>query len=495
MSSDATKRRARARDEVLPTLDLRSFIGGDFVPSSSGPSVTVADPMTGSTVAELPVPSPDDVGRALQAARNAFDSGPWPRMHPRDRARLLVDLASRIDEHREELALIEALDTGKRYAGVLGWDIPNAAEVFRYYAGWADKVTGSVVPAPNGVEMLTIREPVGVCVALPAWNFPFACTAWKLAPALAAGCTVILKAPERAPLSAQYLARLVKEVGFPPGTVSVLSGRAGDVGELLVSSPLVDRISFTGGYRSAQRIIELCSPNLTRLTLELGDKTPVVILPDADLDAAIPAAFSAMFGVAGQNCCAGSRTLIHESLKDDVLERFANAAERRRLGDPFDDETEQGPQIDLDHVATIKQHVDTALAQGATCVAGGAPSHGGRFFAPTILADVAPHMDIFRREVFGPVGAVTSYTTFDDAVRLANDRDFGLAAAVYTSDRALAARFEREVRTGTCWVNTYEYFDTLMPWGGRKLSGWGRELGADGLNEYLETKSVVRQIG
>lgn len=456
--------------------------------------LTVNDPMTNKTLVSMPCPNDQDILHAVATARSAFDSNNWPGSHPRSRASLLYKLAELVEQNLEVLALLEATDTGKRLTAVSAWDIPNAAEVYRYYAGWADKITGRQLPSPGGVTMFTKREPVGVCAAIIPWNFPFPCIAWKIAPALAAGCCVVVKTPERAPLSGQYLADLIQQAGFPPGVVNILTGIGEHAGRNLVSNPDVDKITFTGEAATASEIARSSVAHLPRLTLELGDKTPNVIMPDADLDVAVPAAVSAMFGVSGQNCCAGSRLLVDHAIASEVVERIATAAHNRILGDPLDDSTEQGPQIDRLHVKRIHSYVTHAVDSGAKCVVGGGPAGDGQFFAPTIITDATPDMAIYHEEVFGPVGTVHVFSGLDEAIRIANDRRFGLAAAIWTSDPKAAERFSCSVRTGTCWINCYEYFDTVAPWGGTKLSGMGRELGAEGLDEFLETKTVVRAI-
>src|SRR5579859_3886664 len=490
-TSPAMRRRI-VHEEILPDLDLRPFIGGEFVNSLSNKVLRVTDPMTQQLLAEIPSASSADIDTAVSAARTAFDSGMWSDIHPRERAKFLYRLADLIERDLTSLALLEAADTGKRYRGVLGWDIPNAAEVYRYYAGWADKLSGLLLPSLPGVEMLTRREPIGVCAAIIPWNFPFPCIAWKIGPALAAGCTVIVKSAERAPLSAQYLAKLVQEAGFPKGVINVICGIGEETGRTLVSDARVDKITMTGEAATAQDILLTSLSHLPRVTFELGDKTPNVICEDAELDLAAKSAVSATFNVSGQNCCAGSRTIVHQAVFEQVLDRMAAQAATRRLGDQFLDETEQGPQIDREHVARIDQFVKGAVSAGGQCVVGGSPWGDGQFYAPTLLTGLSNNAPINRQEVFGPVGTVIPFSDIDEAIYLANDRDFGLAAAIWTRSVRTSDYFLRKVRAGTCWVNCYEYFDTVAPWGGRKLSGTGRELGFEGIEQFLETKTIVR---
>jgi aldehyde dehydrogenase (NAD+) len=486
--ADTATRRQAVYDQILPALDLRPFIGGKFVNPSSSKVIHVIDPMTQQPLADIPSADRVDVDAAVSAARKAFDSGIWSDMHPRGRARLLYRLADLVERDLIKLALLEAADAGKRFRGVLGWDIPNAAEVYRYYAGWADKITGRLLPSLPGVDMLTRLEPVGVCAAIIPWNFPFPCTAWKVGPALAAGCTVVVKSAERAPLSAQYLAKLVQEAGFPEGVVNIICGVGEETGRLLVADARVDKITFTGEAATAQDILTTSRSHMPRVTFELGDKTPNVIFEDADLEAASKAAVGAIFNVSGQNCCAGSRTLVHEKRLQQVIDRLAAASKARRLGDQFADDTEQGPQIDLQHVAHIDRFVKDAVSAGGQVVTGGSPWGDGQFYAPTILANTTNDMAINQQEVFGPV----PFSDIDEAIHIANGRDYGLAAAVWTQNQRTADLFSRKVRTGTCWINCYEYFDTVAPWGGRKLSGMGRELGIEGIQQFLETKTIVR---
>ena len=493
LPSDAEGRRRYVIDNIIPSLDLRPFIGGKFVDSVGNDTLHVIDPTTELPLAEMPSASAEDVKRAVGAAREAFDNGPWHRLHPRQRAAALLRLSDLIEHNLEELALLESTDVGKRISGVRAWDIPNAAEVYRYYSGWADKIVGEVLPDAGGLRLCTYREPVGVCAAIMPWNFPFPCMAWKLGPALAAGCTVVVKSAERAPLSAQYLARLISEAGIPPGVINIVAGEGKVAGAALVEDYRIDKITFTGDVETAKTIIRASAVHLPRLTMELGGKNPNIILADADLDAAVNGAVGAMFSVAGQDCGAGSRTLVHESVVDQFVQGVVDLTSKRRLGDPLSDETEQGPQIDRRHFDRIDSYVKQAVTDGARCVLGGGQApNGGLFYAPTILADVRVDTKIAQEEVFGPVGAVFSFAELDDAIQLANATSYGLAAAVWTTTPSVAEHFVRELRVGTCWVNCYGAFDTNAPWGGMKQSGIGRELGRDGLDAFLETKTVFR---
>lgn len=493
METTAESRRRYVKEDLIPREDLRPFIGGVFVEPHSGAEWKVTDPMTGGVLTTMPLADEADADRALQAAETAFREGPWRRMHPRERAERLLRLATLIEDDLENLALLESADVGKRIAGVRAWDIPNAAEVYRYYAGWADKVAGYTLPDAGDVRINTYREPVGVVAAIMPWNFPFPCLAWKLAPALAVGCTVVVKSAERAPLSAQALARLCQAADIPAGVVNVVMGEGPTVGAALVRDPRVDKVTFTGDVSTARSIVAASAANLARLSLELGGKSPNVIFADADLDAAASAAVAGMFAVAGQDCGAGSRVLIEREAYDQVSQLITDRARQRILGDPLDDVTEQGPQIDKKHLDRIESYVQSAVDEGASVLLGGqvAPN-GPLFYAPTVITEATSEMRVSKEEIFGPVGALYAFDSLDEAITIANGTSYGLAGAIWTRNSARSERFVREMRAGTCWVNCYGYFDTTSPWGGRKGSGYGRELGKDGLDGYLETKAVFR---
>lgn len=490
--SSAQLLRNEALEIARNRISRTPFINGEFIQSGDG-VLEVIDPMTGETILDLDLAGRDEVDLAVGAARRAFDTGVWSDMHPRERSAYLYRLAELIEHSQRDLALLEALDAGKRFTGVSGWDIPNAAEVYRYYGGWSDKLAGSIIYSGPSVEMLRYREPVGVCAAIIPWNFPFPCAAWKMAPALAAGCTVVVKSAERAPLSLQYLAELVRRAGFPPGVVNIVCGTGEGAGRALSADRRVDKITFTGETDTARDILQRSLLRMPRVTFELGDKTPIVIFPDADLDAAVTAAASAAFGVSGQNCCAGSRILVHRSIFAEVADRLRQAAAQRILGDQFAVDTQQGPQIDGAHVARILDFVESAVGEGADILAGGAVfGDRSQFFEPTLLVGAAGDSRINQEEVFGPVATLTPFDDLTDALRIANGRSFGLAASVWSKSFTTCHEMIRGLRCGTVWANTYEYFDSMVPWGGVGASGVGRELGAEGVEGFLETKSVVR---
>jgi acyl-CoA reductase-like NAD-dependent aldehyde dehydrogenase len=489
-SGEAIKRREHLTNEILPSLDLRPFIDGQFASPTSTESMQVLEPATEATLAVMPVAGAEDVAAAVAAARSAFDDGPWPRMAPAARAAVLYRLADLIERDLEILAVLEASDTGKPISGVRSWDIPHAAAVYRYYADLVQRLTGDLLPPVGNVRVWTELNPVGVCAAIVPWNFPFPCYSWKVAPALAVGCCVVVKPAERAPLSGQALARLAAEAGLPPGVLNFVMGGA-DAGRALVADPGIDKITFTGDLNTARAIVQESSAGIPRLTLELGGKSANVVFADADLQSAVAGTIDAMFSVQGQNCCAGSRTFVQRARYDEFLETLVAAARRRRLGDPLDDATEQGPQIDRSHLSRIDGFVQRALADGATCAVGGKGSEAGAlYYEPTIITGATPAMEISRAEVFGPVGNVYAFDSADDAITAANDTPYGLSASVWSADDETASRFARSVRVGTCWINCFGYFMEYAPWGGVKQSGHGRELGRAGIDEFLQIKTL-----
>jgi len=476
--------------KVLPTLDLRPFIDGDFRDPLSQEILAIMDPYLMAPLVEMPMPSSDDADSAVIAAHRAHANGHWRLSSPHERAACLYRLANLIEKHLNDLSVLETSDTGRTIAGVKGWEIPHAAEVYRYYAGYADRVLRQTIPSTSTNYIEVIKEPVGVCVLLIPWNFPFACIAWKMAPALAAGCTVIVKSPERAPLSAQYLARLVRESGFPAGVVNIIAGTGKEVGARLVRHPLVNKVSFTGSPATAREIVNGSALHFPRLTLELGGKSPNLIFPDANIEKAAVGAVDAIFGVAGQNCCAGSRTFVHASLMDEFMRILLERTHARKLGDPMDEATEQGPQIDQAHLDRIASYVVDALGKGAKCHIGGRSRAGTLFYEPTILGGVTDTMALAREEVFGPVGAIYTFESEEEAFCQANDTEYSLAAGIWTADRDRVERFLAFSHVGTCWVNAYNQVDVNAPWGGAGLSGYGRELGEPGFEDYLQTRSV-----
>lgn len=485
-----TQMRSRLRNEILSQIDLRPFIDGSFHDVISDEILKVKDPYLLETLVEMPVPGIAEADHAISVAHHAFLGGVWSRTRPNERAACLTRLADLIEQHIVDLSLLETSDTGRLLSGVSAWEIPHAAQVYRYYAGFCDKVGGQMLPSSTGSNIEIRQDPVGVSVLLVPWNFPFACIAWKMAPALAAGCTVVVKTPERTPLAAQYLASLVMEAGFPPGVVNILTGQGSKVGARLVQHPKTDKVSFTGSTETGRSVVRASADHFPSLSLELGGKSANLIFADADIESAALSTIGAMFGQAGQDCCAGSRTYVHESISKEFTRRLVELAEARKLGDPMDYTTEQGPQIDLQHVARIDGFVTDATAKGAYCSVGGKPRPRTCFYEPTILEGVHDDMRVSREEVFGPVSAVYTFTSEDEAFQMANATEYGLAAGIWTSDRSRVERFLTQIRVGTVWVNAYGSVDITAPWGGRGYSGYGSELGEKGFEEYLRTSSV-----
>lgn len=489
--SSPDDRRRHVAQSVLSRLDLRPFIGGRHVDAATDDIRRVTDPYTNAVLAEMPDCGPEDVSRAVSAAREAFDDGRWTQLDPDERAACLQKLAELIDHHHDDLALLESSDVGKPISGTTGWDISNAATMYRYYADLVHEATRDT-DIPGSERAYQHREAVGVVAALVPWNFPFPCISWKIGPALAAGCCVVIKSAERAPLSAQALARLALDAGFPPGVVNVVMGAGPSAGGALVADDRVDAISFTGGTATATSLVEASARHLPRLTLELGGKGANVVWSDADLDQAVAGTVVGMFDVAGQNCCASSRTIVHEDIAEVFIEAVVEAAGKRQLGDPLDDATEQGPQIDAAHVEHIHGFVNEATEQGATVLTGGGtpPELGGTFYSPTVIDRVSHDMRISREEIFGPVGCIYRASDLDSAIQQANSTSFGLSSSVWASDPDVLDRFVRELRVGVCWVNTFGLFDPEVPWGGTRRSGYGRELGRDALREFTTAKTV-----
>ena len=491
--TNAVERRNSTISNIVPTVDVRPFIEGKYVEPEAEATLEIIDPGTEQRIVTIPAAQETEVRRAVGAARAAFDDGPWPRMPPTERATYLIRLAELIERDLTELALLESLDTGKLFSGVHSWDISNAAQTYRYYAEMSANTFDETLPSVGAVQVTTRREPVGVCAAVIPWNFPFACISWKVAPALAAGCAVVIKAPERAPLSTQALAARVAEAGFPPGVVNIVTGLGNVAGNALVSDPRIDKISFTGSTQTARTITLASASRIPRITTELGGKGANVVFSDADLDKAAAAAVDGAFGLAGQNCCAASRLLIHQEIYDDFIGRFVELTRQRQLGDQFDDTTEQGPQIDRTHLEKIDAMVQKAITAGARVETGAMVDPSGPLlYQPTILTNVDQHAQISRDEVFGPVACVYPFRDLDEAIAIANDSDYGLSASIWTKNTAIADQFVDSVRVGTCWVNCFGCFMPHIPWGGTKLSGNGRELGRAGIEEYFVTKSVYR---
>ncbi len=480
------------RRKVGRTLQTRMLIDGEWRDSQSGKTFETVNPATEETITSVAEGDAADIDLAVKAARKAFDSGPWRKMDARDRGRLMNKLADLVESHIDELAELETLDNGKPIRESKNADLPLVIDCFRYYAGWADKIHGQTIPIRGRHFCYTRREPVGVAGQIIPWNFPLLMAAWKWGPALAAGCTVILKPAEQTPLSALRLGELAMEAGYPAGVINIVPGFGETAGASLVKHKGVDKIAFTGETRTGQIIMKSAADTLKRVTLELGGKSPNIVFADADLDAAVEGAILGLYLNQGQCCCAGSRLFVQESVYDQMVERLAARAGTRKLGDPFDPATEQGPQVDQAQFEKIMSYIDKGKAQGAKCVSGGERKGGrGYFIKPTVFSEVKDHMAIATDEIFGPVMQVLRFREMDEVITRANTTDYGLAAAVWTRDVKKAHAVAESVRAGTVWVNCYDVFDAAAPFGGFKTSGLGRELGEKALDNYTELKSVT----
>ncbi len=471
------------------------LIGGKWVESRSGKRFATVNPVNEQVIAQVAEGDSADVDAAVKAARAAFDSGPWSRMDARDRGRLMNKLADLMEANLEELAGLETLDNGKPISDARAADLPLAIDCLRYYAGWADKLTGDTIPIRGNYFCYTRREPVGVAGQIIPWNFPILMAAWKWGPALAAGCTIVMKPAEQTPLTCLRLAELAQEAGIPDGVINVVPG-FGATGAAIVKHPGVDKIAFTGHYETAQKIMVDASTTLKRLTFELGGKSPNVVFADADLDAAVAGAEFGLFFNQGQCCCAGSRVFVEQSIHDKFVEKVVARAKTRQVGDPFDPKTTQGPQVDADQFHKILGYIDKGKSEGANCLTGGSRiGNKGYFIEPTVFGNVTDDMAIARDEIFGPVMSILPFKNVDEIIERANSTYYGLAAAVWTKDVQKAHRFAASVRAGTVWVNCYDVFDAAAPFGGFKMSGMGRELGAAGLANYTELKTVTMSLG
>jgi phenylacetaldehyde dehydrogenase len=475
------------------------LINGELVQATSGKTFPVYDPATGTVVANVPEGDKADVDLAVAAARKAFDSGVWTKLGPSGRGRMLWKVADLIESHLDELAELESVDNGKPFAVARVADLPLAVDMFRYMAGWATKITGSTLPLSLPGEYLsyTVREPVGVVGQIIPWNFPLLMAAWKLAPALAAGCTVVLKAAEQTPLSALRLAEMMQEAGIPPGVVNVLTGFGETAGAAIAAHPGIDKVAFTGSTEVGKLIVQAASGNLKKVTLELGGKSPAIILPDADLDLAIAGAANAIFFNHGQCCCAGSRLYAHKSVYDKIVSGVADIAGKIKVGPGLDPTTEMGPLVSDEQFARVTSYIDDGRRAGARVAVGGdRVGNLGYFVAPTVLENTTPDMKVIQEEIFGPVVCAQPFDD-DDLEALAqraNDTIYGLAASVWTTNASMAHKLASRIRSGTVWINCHNVFDASLPFGGYKQSGWGREMGAEVLHNYTEVKAVTQAL-
>ncbi|MCC6494578.1 MAG: aldehyde dehydrogenase family protein [Pirellulales bacterium] len=478
-----------ARPQVRQT---QCFIGGKWVPAVSGKTFETIHPATEEVIAEVAEGDAEDIDAAVAAAREQFDGGEWSKMDARDRGILMYRLADLIEQEADELAALETLDNGKPIRDARGADIPLVIDTLRYYAGWCDKIQGATIPVRGDYFCYTRREPVGVVGQIIPWNFPALMVAWKWGPALAAGCTIVMKPAEQTPLTCLRMARLAQKAGLPDGVINVVPGYGPTAGAALVRHPGVDKIAFTGETTTAKIIQREAVETMKRCTFELGGKSPNIVFADADLDAAVDGAHFGLYFNQGQCCCAGSRLFVEERVHDEFVDRLKAKNHDRKLGDPFDPQTEQGPQVDKAQFDKILKYIGYGKQEGAKLVTGG-NRHGdeGYYIEPTLFTGVTDEMKIATDEIFGPVLSVLKFKNVDEIAKRANRTNFGLAAAVWSRDIAKAHKLAAKVRAGTVWINCYDVFDAAAPFGGFKESGIGRELGEAGLQAYTESKTVT----
>jgi betaine-aldehyde dehydrogenase len=479
-------------------LELKSYIDGTFRDAESGARFDVVNPATGETIATAPDSSPSDVERAIDAARVTFDDRGWPRTPERERGRILLRAAEIVRREHERLARMETEDSGKPL-GEARDDIAEVAFMFEYYGGWATKIYGEIPPVGPDAMSLVVKEPVGVAAAITPWNYPMMMAVQKVAPAIAAGCTIVLKPAEQTPMTALEIPKILEEAGLPSGVLNVVTGFGETAGAPLVSSPKVDKVGFTGSRDVGKIIMRAGADTLKRVTLELGGKSPNIVFADADFDAAVQGSANGIFWNQGEICSAGSRVLVDRAIYDDALNAMVDHGKAVKLGDGRSEDTTMGPLVSKEQQERVLGYIDVGKSEAKVALAGDPPSDpalaGGYFVPPTIFYDVNNSQRIAREEIFGPVMSVIPFSDVDEAVRVANDNDYGLAAAVWTKDITKAINTAKALRAGIVWINDTQPAPTEAPWGGYKQSGIGRELGAQGVDDYLELKHIYINLG
>jgi phenylacetaldehyde dehydrogenase len=479
----------------------KMLINGQWIHAQSGKTFPTYNPATGEVMAQVAEGDKADIDLAVGGARKAFEEGPWRKMTPSERGKLIWRLADLLESNLEGFAQLESLDNGKPLTIARAADVPLAVDLFRYMAGWATKIEGNTIPISvpymPGSQFLayTLREPVGVVGQIIPWNFPLLMAAWKLGPALAVGCTVVVKPAEQTPLSALRLGELFLEAGFPEGVVNIVPGYGDTAGAALAAHPDVDKIAFTGSTEVGRLIVNAAAGNLKKVTLELGGKSPSVVLPDADLETSIPGVASAIFFNHGQCCCAGSRLYVEKSIFDKVVAGVAEQAKQIKMGPGLDSTTQMGPLVSDEQQNRVLGYLKSGFAEGAEAVVGGKRfGDKGYFVEPTVLVNTNSTMKVIQEEIFGPVVCAEPFTNVDDVITKANNNIYGLAAAVWTKELSMGHRLASQLRAGTVWINCHNIFDASLPFGGYKQSGWGREMGHEALDLYTEVKSVCAKL-